>query len=484
MNSYISNENIKDLLDRFILDSNNKKEFKLEEYNASDLIHKNRFDLGFKLFYLNYRLKCPKVAIEIYKDHIRAFSFGKFHEKENPSKKNISDFINSFEEIYNNIKQNGFDEKKSLVPVSNNLILNGSHRLAVTIFLNKKIKGVKIKNQILDYDYKFFLKRNVKVNLIEKSLKIISLYCPDLRIAIIWPSYFNSKKNIKHYFNHIFYEKNVHLSDIGKHNFVTELYKNEKWLGSFDNDFVGAKNKMYECFKSKKPLKIIVFKKEKKLNVDSLKSSIRDEIGIGKHSIHISDDNNFLNILEIIFNENSLSLLNSIKYSKLKKQFNLTNIFRDILSKNQINLDDVLITGSFPLSLFQIRKNNDLDIITLKNNSLDNNTNLDISNHNKYLDLYKINKDELIYDETNYFYFNGFKVLNLKNIIKFKKNRAEKKDKIDLELITKFNKKRNLWINSKLFRIKFFYYYEFFRYRIILFLIKIKIYNLVKKILK
>ena len=78
MKNIISKNAINGLVDQFILDENDEKEFKITEINPSKLIHSNRLDLGFKLFYLNLRTKCNNLAKEVYLDHIRSFSFGRF----------------------------------------------------------------------------------------------------------------------------------------------------------------------------------------------------------------------------------------------------------------------------------------------------------------------------------------------------------------------------------------------------------------------
>ena len=72
---------------------------------------------------------------DIYKEHIRAFSLGKFIEPANDNKKSFEKFVNDFNETFEDIKKNGFDNCKTLIPLSKNgSIANGAHRVASAIF--------------------------------------------------------------------------------------------------------------------------------------------------------------------------------------------------------------------------------------------------------------------------------------------------------------------------------------------------------------
>ena len=69
-------------------------------------------------------------------------------------------------------------------------------------------------------------------------------------------------------------------------------------------------------------------------NLTEIKESIRKDIGIGKHAIHICDDHiDSVRIFEMVNNKNSLHMLNNAKTDfwpslnrKLEKQFNSTSI--------------------------------------------------------------------------------------------------------------------------------------------------------------
>ena len=440
MDNLKSKENIVGLIDQYILDQSKKKIFELKEFKASDFLSYNRLDIGFKLLYLNLRLKNNKLAESIYTSHIDAFTFGRFNEKGNLNKKTINDFLFYFEETYKSIKKEGFNDLKSLVPINKEkFFINGSHRIAILIYLNKKVKVIELEFHKQLYDYNFFKKRNVNSNYIEKAVKIFTKYHQNSYLAILWPSSSIFHKKIEVCFDKIVYKKEITLSDIGRHNFVIELYKSENWLGSFKNDFQGAKNKMYECFKNKRPLKIIIFQSENKTYVEKLKNKIRNISKLGKHSVHISDDNNYQNILDIIFNQNSLAFINTIKFSYLKKEFDFTNYLKKFLISKNIKINDFIITGSFPMSLYQIRSNNDVDYISYNLIILDDTYILEkkISSHNNQINYYKTTKENLLYDNSNFFYFNDFKILTLDNLKILKQNRFDKKDQIDLYLIKK-----------------------------------------------
>ena len=88
---------------------------------------------------------------EFYQKHIGALSLGKFTEPGNEKKNSIENFIKEFDKTFENIQTNGFDEQRTLIPLSKNgSIANGSHRVASAIFLDKDVKSVKI-------DIKFLL---------------------------------------------------------------------------------------------------------------------------------------------------------------------------------------------------------------------------------------------------------------------------------------------------------------------------------------
>ena len=79
--------------------------YKPKTINAQELLTSNRFDLAFKLLYIENKDKKVKFAEEIYKEHIRAFSLGKFTEPGKLEKDSFKKFVEEFQNIFEDINK-------------------------------------------------------------------------------------------------------------------------------------------------------------------------------------------------------------------------------------------------------------------------------------------------------------------------------------------------------------------------------------------
>ena len=131
-----------------------------------------------------------------------------------------------------------------------------------------------------------------------------------------------------------------------------------------------------------------------------------------------------------LLNSNSIHFLNNgtNDISETTKKL-LLNYF-----KNEID-EDYCLTSSLILEMYGLRNANDVDYLHKGDNYLEG-----FGLHSgEWLDYYSKNKDTIIYNPLNYFYFNGLKFVSLKVVKEMKERRNEKKDKIDLELIKKIS---------------------------------------------
>ena len=121
--------------------------FEVEFVNARQFLKAERIDLICKLYYIDCKIKKKdmKYALELYSEHIRAFSNGSFVEPGNETKNTLEKYLSCFDSLVADISQHGINEKKSIVPVGeNNAILDGSHRVAIAIYFDIKIPIVRI----------------------------------------------------------------------------------------------------------------------------------------------------------------------------------------------------------------------------------------------------------------------------------------------------------------------------------------------------
>ncbi len=131
-----------------------------------------------------------------------------------------------------------------------------------------------------------------------------------------------------------------------------------------------------------------------------------------------------------LLNKNSIHYLNngSNDLSEKSKK-TLLNYFKKLKDNN----DDYCITSSIIMEMYNLRNANDVDYLHYNNNliNIDN-----MSNHNGiWLSYYTKEKDDIIYNPENHFYFNGFKFASLDIIKEMKEKRNEIKDINDIKLI-------------------------------------------------
>jgi len=396
--------------------------YEVKTIKASKLLTHTRFDLAFKLLYLEMIGKDVKFSKKIYKEHIRAFSLGKFTEPGNEDKNSIEVFFEEFHKTFEEIKTNGFDSSKTLIPVSKNgSIANGAHRVASAIYLDKDVECVQIDTPDHIYDYKFFYSRNVPREMLDVVATKFVEYAKGVHVAFVWPTAKGHDEKIESVIPNIVYRKEITLTPNGAHNLLSQIYYGEEWLGSVEDDFRGSKGKLVECFKSFDPVRIVAFQANSLDEVLKIKEKVREIFDVGKHSIHITDTKEeATRVARVVFNDNSIHFLNYAKPNRYISTHKKIEKFKEFILKNELDFNDVMLDGGIVLSAYGLRECSDIDYFVDDNEKLEHNDD---------------EKLELIYNPKNYFYFNDLKFIAFKQLYKMKKNRNEEKDRNDSKMI-------------------------------------------------
>jgi hypothetical protein len=454
----INKRRLEELIEPHFFSDLKDEGYAVNRIKSNWLLTSNRFDLAFKLLYLEMKGKGVGFSKEFYQKHIGALSLGKFTEPGNEKKNSIENFIKEFDKTFENIQTNGFDEQRTLIPLSKNgSIANGSHRVASAIFLDKDVKSVKIDTDNHIYDYRFFQERGMSSNVLDVvATKFIS-YSTNTHIAFIWPSAVGHDKEVESLIPNIVYRKSVQLSKNGAHNLLSQIYFGEEWLGSVEDNFKGAEGKLVECFKNDRPVRVIAFHADSLNYVAKIKDEIRKIFNIDKHSVHITDTKDETDrAARTVFNDNSVHFLNHAMPNKYVSTHNKVADFKVFISNRDVRHDDVLLDGSMVLSAYGIREANDIDYFA------NDNSKVDIQNdafecHDSELKYHDIEKLSLIHNPQYYFYFNDIKFVSFEQVYKMKKNRNETKDIADCKMMEALleNNKTKAMLNK--FR-QFFYY--------------------------
>ena len=459
----INKEAVKNKVEPFIYNKINLPE--VEVHNEVPVLTHNRFDLAFKILFLESILNFKtKRAEDIYKEHIRAFSLGSFKEPGNEDKNSLNKFINTFKSLYEDIKTNGFNENTILVPLSKDgTILNGAHRTAICIYLKKQLRVVNTMLKAHQYDYNFFYNRNVADDILDEVATKYVEYSENIYIALLWPTAQGKDKEIEEIIPNIVYRKNVDLNNNGAHNLLSEVYFGENWIGNKENNFKGVKKKLVECFKNKSALRAIAFQAESLDKVLEIKEEVRKLFNVGKHSIHITDTKDeAVQLSRMLFNNNSIHFLNHAKPNTILSTHEKIEKFKINILKNKVDFKNVLLDGGIMLSLYGVREASDIDYFIAGKDKLKDFENLDIEVHDKELVFHNKEKIDLIFNPTNYFYFNDLKFVSYKQLYEMKRNRYKKnlntKDKNDYQIMDAMIEKKT--IKKHFYYIKQVLYYQ------------------------
>jgi hypothetical protein len=481
-NNQISSEEIIKLInnkDLLKINISNPPFYTIVSKNIQEIIKENRLDIFYKVLFLKLRTINKKLANKIYYENIKLLSVNSFKEN---NKKSFKDFLKKFIALEKELIKN--EELQYLIPLSeNNTFSDGAHRLSILIN-NKskaKIKCVQFKIKPLNFNYNYFKTLNANKEILEMSVLEYLKFKKNIKIAFIWPSSNLGEKEINNYFKNIIYIKDLDLNYNGRLNLINIIYSNEKWLGNKNNNFIGSKTKISNCFVNDNNLKIIFFHNSDNEFI-KIKEKIRDHCKVGKHSIHSIDGlKKTHEISNFILNKHCEQFLNNSTFLKQNSTLEKLIKIENFITKNNINKNDILITSSFILELFGFRRSEDIDYLT---NTKLQNDNI-IKTHIHQMKYYEKSMDDLIYNSNNYFYFRNIKFISLNNLKIFKNNRYESKDINDLEKINNFLKKNeetnkiyHIYNQIIFFNIRIYYS---LRMKIVILSKKIGIYFFLKK---
>lgn len=421
----------------------------IKKIKARKLLCSNRIDLMAKWIYIDYKEKDMDMhdAIELYTSHIEAFSEGLFFEPGTEEKNSIQKYLEDFDNLINEIKSNGFDETKSLIPVGkDNVLLDGSHRCAIAAYYDLSVTIICFDALMRYFDYDFFRKRLLFDSYLDRMAlqycRIVSgMYC-----ACVWPIADNREKRelaLKEIGKNgvIVYTKEVELSYIGLRNFMMQIYDGQGWLGDYFNLHAGLQDKVDNCYKKKATTLAVFFECKSLDTVLKIKKAIREIYKLENHSVHISDnDKETRDMAELLLNKNSIQHLNYSDPDMDSDTNKRLEEFKSAVVEEKLSKERFVIDASACLAIYGIRKARDLDYLTdYPDSEIFHIENID--NHDSQLKYYDIRKQDLIYNPNHYFYFNGMKYVDLSILSKMKSNRGEKKDIRDIRLINNYIKK-------------------------------------------
>ncbi|MBW8185206.1 ParB/RepB/Spo0J family partition protein [Shewanella nanhaiensis] len=417
--------------------------------NPRLLLNEQRYDVIIKyvvaLFFKNgfCHESLPRRIKDIYIEHIKIVTEGKFSELSS-SKKTADEYLYRFYELYNNIKESGFQNELGAIPLANNdTIINGAHRLAVALVLDiESIPVLKLDIAPLKYSESFFIKSGLP----QQELDFVNILFSDVYqgayIACLWPSVKHNLDKVKTILGpRVVSYREIEFTEVGKKNLLLQLYPYESWIGNPGNGFSGLNNKILPCFKNGENAQFILFINDSLEQVLKLKDKVRSLHSNGKHSIHITDTKNEVNILSrLIFS------LETQKIMDVAVPWTFPSFYEEISKlANSSYKKGIVLVGSSSLGILGKRLPSDVDYLNISSNSETKSNLLSLSDafsehltEKRYYAPDCIDKFSVGYDV---YYFLGVSFASLNIIVDMKTKRSEAKDIDDVTMLMPYCKK-------------------------------------------
>ena len=421
----------------------------VSEENAIDLLDSRRFDIPAKTLCARYVEKTldSNWGVEVYAHHLEVWNG--LHELA-PVKNGLQEYIDSYKEILEAVKQDRFDFKRWPVSLdANGAVIDGSHRLAAAIYYGKRVKtrdGVDGKGQICPWSYLKNRKKHVPTGLQEKYADAMAQEYMKLKqghtglfVVMLFPSaqgHDEQVAGILEDYGRVVYDKSINFTANGAINLIRQVYFDEAWLGTFAQGFPGANSKAAPCFAKRGPMRVYLVESDDTDGIMALKQRIRDVFEIENHSVHINDTNEeTFYLANMLFNRNTLHFLNHATlqpdYDVFNRQFAALKRWVDAA---RINRDDLCVDASSTLSAYGLRQGRDIDFLHAES-VVTSGAPPDVNSHNDWAHHYDKTIDDILYNPTNHFYYDGIKFTTPEVVRAMKHRRGEKKDIRDCALL-------------------------------------------------
>jgi hypothetical protein len=411
----------------------------------------NRFDLGIKINYARSYVELGNVPSRYLSDYLTHIKFFNSFSEQEPKKSSPVIFVREFNQLIDNLKQNGFDKNQSKIQISGEgEIINAAHRVAACSVLNIEADAEVTPGSFELYDFKYFLDSKIPEAVMRASLFGYSSVVNNLRLIIIWPVTPNSLDDFivdkieesVNVFCKFEFAPNKNLVNNLKmiSYFLCDTESKNSWVGNSGNGFEGIARHTKESM-GKNNIRVFVVKEEDEEKIIKVKSELRQKIGLGNVSVHGTDSKEeSLKIIQTLFHPESLFCAKTNNFAKFPQIAEWVYQLSQEILQNKLKLEDVIIGGSGPLGAHGVRAVSDFDVIIDNKSKFFSKLNF-ISFHRIDESEYHSSLQELLHDPEKHFYFLGVKFISLSEMYDMKKNRNEwPKDTIDLGMVRRLLK--------------------------------------------
>lgn len=409
---------------------------------ARDLLTPERLDLAAKALYARHRRLGVRSewASRAYEAHLRCISG--LREEDGSGKHGLQGYLAAFREVLDAVAGGGLDPRRSLVPIGrDHVIIDGAHRVAASLAYDRAVECLELDWAANAYGQRFFTERGLPEAVLDALAVEYARLKPNAHVAMLFPiarGPDDEARRILAEHGRIAYEKQILLENDGPAQLVRQLYRKERWIGTPEDGYRGARQDALTRFSGpgrRGVVRAFLLEAPDRQAVREAKERIRALYGVGNYAMHASDDHaEARELAGILFNANSLHVLNHARVAPTPRFSKHLAIFRSWLERRGLDPDHFAVDGSAILAAYGLRDAQDLDFLHFGHEAEPPPDPM-VSSHNGEMAHHAYGRDDIIFDPAHHFTFDGVKFGALHVIREMKVRRGEAKDRQDVALV-------------------------------------------------